>query len=444
MSRLQNRIRQIICTGKDEIDWSRTFDVIDILNKSPKYDNDIFQTIANTASSGDKLTRMNCVRLVDSFFKNCNQGVISRLISNPIVLSLSDDFFTRDPRLHKMLCGLSAEWMKIAMNNHVLTQQFTNWQKDLCNYRYEYVMTDKIAKKFTTELTACLELLQMFNQAMQQAMQNHAPPNDPLLNEILPNIHEIHVRIKELKPTINDKYVLDVLSYIEEYCQACKIAFSDFTQVGECDLEGLQRLAAKGIPKRGGASAPVPAPAQPAPPAPAPAPAPQAGAPPSYPDLSVISQPQQANDLLDFGSPQPMPAPAPAAAPQPAAGVVPPGGFAPPQPMFTPPQQQQQQVQQPYGAQSSNPMGAYQPPQPQPIPQAQPQQVPSYQPPQPQANNDLLFQPPQAQYQPPMQQGYSPNAPAPQQPAQPTSNNDDDGDGDDDFMNFLENISTKK
>jgi hypothetical protein len=128
-------------------------------------------------------------------------------------------------------------------------------------------MDEGMAKKFTKELTACLELLMMFNQAMNRAMENHASSADPLLNEILPNINEIHQRVKDLKVTINDEYVLNVISYIEEYCEACKIAFSDFSQVGECDLEGLNKLAARGIPKREekNVSAPQPIPQQPVP-----------------------------------------------------------------------------------------------------------------------------------------------------------------------------------
>ena len=461
MSRLASKVESILFTGTDQIDYGGAFDLIDMLNRNANSDRQIFDAISQISHNGDRIVRINTLQLIDAFFKNCNGQAIGRIVQNPVVLGLSDDFFTRDPRFHRTICGLSAEWMNIASKNRVLTQQFVNWQKDVCSFRYKYVMTEKVAKKFTTELTGCLELLMMFNRAMQTAMQTGAR-NDPLLDEILPNIHEIHVRIKELKPTISDKYVRDVISYIEEYCKLCKLAYSDFKQVGTCDLAGLNKIAAQGIPKREGqikAADPLQAPA------PAFQPPMPGQAPPSY---------DEAKNLIDFGSPQPAPAPAAAqpsqmsapsfeppmpapsfAPPMPAPSFEPPmpaPSFEPPMPQqspfFAPPQvpgdnssspsqQQQQNLFAPPVQQS------YQPPQP----EAQnpflppPQQQPSYQPQPAQQQNPFL--PQQGTFQPPMQQGYGMAQQAPQAPGGMEAV-DDDTVPNDEFMDFLQNISTKR
>lgn len=438
MSRLVSKVESILSTGTDQIEYGGAFDLIDMLNRNANSDRQIFDAINQISHSGDRIVKNNTLQLIDAFFKNCNSQAIGRIVQNPVVLGLSDEFFTRDPRFHRTLCGLSTEWMNIASKNRALTQQFVNWQKDVCSFRYKYVMTEKAARKFTTELTGCLELLMMFNRAMQTAMQTGSR-DDPLLDEILPNIHEIHLRIKDLKPTISDKYVRDVISYIEEYCKLCKLAYSDFKQVGTCDLAGLNKIAAKGIPQRDGqikAAAPLQAQA--------PAPAFQ----PPMPGQGAPSYSEQKN-LIDFGSPQPAPAapmPSPVA-PMPAPSFEPPM----PAPSFEPPMPQQS----PFFAPPQVPGGDVSAPQPNLF--APPVQ-PSYQPPQPDVQNPFI-PPPQASYQPPMQpqnpfipqpgafqppmqQGYGMNQPVPQVPGGMDAV-DDDTVPNDEFMDFLQNISTK-
>lgn len=413
---LASAVRSAIETGQDDIDWGRAFDIIDKLNHSSKHDKTIFDTINQVARGGNRAVKLNALSLVDGFFKNCNKSVIQRLVTNPLVLGFADEFFTRDPSFHRAICGVSASWMTTAQKHQCLTQQFIDWQRNVCSYHYKYVMTDAIVRKFTTELSGCLELLIMFNNAMQTAMNNHATADDPLLNELLPNIHEIHTRVKELKPTISNKYLLDVIAYIEQYCVACKEAFSDFSKVGTCNLEGLKQLAARGIPQQNGAPAPAPAPK----PAPAPAPAPTPITP-------------AAPDLIDFGNPSAAPAPAPAypAPSYPAPSANPPSyppanNGQPSYPNFAPPPAAAAPV--------PAPAPEYQPPQPQGVP--------------PTAPSTFEFQPPQQQYQPPMQESYQPPmqqgyGAAPQNPPsypQPQ----EDGVSNDDFMDFLQNISTKK
>jgi hypothetical protein len=429
-----------------------------MLDRSPNSDHKIFDALNSISRNGDRLVKSNTLQLIDTFFKNCSAGAIGRLVQNQFVLSLSDEFFTRDPRFHRALCGYSMEWVKIAQNNRALTQQFVNWQKDICSYRYKYVMTEKAAKKFTTELTGCLELLMMFNRAMQTAMTTGSR-DDPLLDEILPNIHEIHVRIKDLKPTISDKYVKDVISYIEEYCKLCKQAYSDFKQVGTCDLDGLNKIAARGIPQRDGqikAAAPI------KPVAPMPAPSFEPPMPPMPGQPAPMGAPFQEQNIIDFGAPAPV-APMPAQSfepPMPApVSPIPAPSFEPPMPApvspmpapsFEPPMPKQAVPQSPYFGAPQVPGNST--PEPQPNLFSPPIQ-PSYQPPQPAQNpfipQQSAFQPPMQQspfipqqgtFQPPMQQGYGMNQP---QQVPGFEAVDDDTVPNDEFMDFLQNISTK-
>ena len=450
MSELRSKIETTICTGSDSINWNTAFDIFDILKTNSKNDNAIMDGIGETALNGDRQARLNSLQLIDGILKNTNQQVVQRLIMKPVILGFANEVFTKDPVFHKALCSYSGQWVNIADKYNCCSPQFTAWQNQICSYKYMYLMTDKIAQKFTTELSACLELLIMFTQAMTNAVNTNASSNDPLLNEMLPNIHEIHTRLKELKPTISDKHVRNIITYIIEYCQAAKLAFSDFTNVGTCDLQGLNELASRGIPKRGEA---YPKPnGQPLP----------AAQPQLIPQQQpALQQPQINQDIgaqvaLDFGKPQ--------------SSIPPPMFPPPPEPSFTPPQQPQSQPQMQPQPQIAQPM--FQNPQPQnqyqnPYPQFQqinppqqqfmnpPQQIPNPYPPM-----SLYEQPPQQpmpspNYYPqqmPQQNGsnglfpqpygqYPQPVPPQPQPQQYYGNRYDDDEQPDDFTKFLDQIS---
>lgn len=250
MSKLFNTISKILHTNEDSIDYQRAIRLVDVMNRDATKDAEIFGIISDICHPGDRRVKSHTILLLDFLFKNANPQLIQRLVNQPFVISTQEQFITGDPELHKLLCGLSVEWIKIAEKNGCCTSTFASWQNNICSYSYEYIMTEAIAKKFTAELSGCVELLMMFNMYMQELMNSNAEKTDSILDQILPNIHEIHVRVKELKPTISDAYVKAVLNYIEEYCVACKVAYSDYNQVSTCDIEGLKALAQRGIPKR--------------------------------------------------------------------------------------------------------------------------------------------------------------------------------------------------
>ncbi|OHT07913.1 hypothetical protein TRFO_05022 [Tritrichomonas foetus] len=168
------------------------------------------------------------------------------------------------------------------------------------------------------------------------------------------NVIEVYQRLKELKTTMSDKYVISIINYLESFCEICKQCYSSFSQSGEFNDDILKDISSQGIPN----------PNQPSKPIQQPQPQPQMQ-PPMQPPFQP-QQPQQpaiVDDLLDlsFGSPQP-----------------------PQQPQYQQPPVPQQQFSQP------PPPQPFQPPFiPPPQPQApfMPQQ--QMQPPKP--NNDFEF-----------------------------------------------------
>jgi hypothetical protein len=137
-----------------------------------------------------------------------------------------------------------------------------------------------MADKFSADFSTALELLGMFNDAITNAFVEQTGPYDEVLQQIYPNVNELHQRLKELKPTIPDPYVTRVITYLEEYCELCKTEYSSFARSGELDVDALAEMASRGLPEQ---------------------------APPPRTDL--------VDDLLDFGPPPAKPQQKPPAQP---------------------------------------------------------------------------------------------------------------------------------
>jgi hypothetical protein len=125
-------------------------------------------------------------------------------------------------------------------------------------------MDQEVADKFSADFSTALELLSVFNQAIVTAYIDQQGADSEILQEILPNIHEVHQRHKELIETMPDPYVRQITNYLIEYCELCKSTFSAFSQTGEVNIEELEAMAARGIPEQG-TPEPVPTVNEPAP-----------------------------------------------------------------------------------------------------------------------------------------------------------------------------------
>jgi len=191
--------------------------LVEILNKQSRPEEYIFQTIFDTANNGSRQDKLNTISLIDSFFKNGKNNLILAL-QDRVVKRFLDPLFSNEPIVHRLLCKHADEWVKLCKNQKLLTKTFCDWRDALFSFKLTYVMDQDSADKFSHDFAEAYELLQMFNRAIVEAYQKNIGPHENILEEILPNVNEVHQRLKELKPTII--YLINLckcLDFLEEY-----------------------------------------------------------------------------------------------------------------------------------------------------------------------------------------------------------------------------------
>ncbi|KAH0788278.1 hypothetical protein GPJ56_007752 [Histomonas meleagridis] len=452
-----NIVHQTINGNRDEIDFAAGFMLVDHLNQANnQQDFSIFQEIIKIAREGNRQKKINCIALIDMLFKNGNRNLIQILQTPNAIFGLSDEQIVNDPEVHTLLCRDVQSWVDICKQQGGVRPEFIDWQTRLYSFKYTYVMTQEIANKFGQDFAISFELLNAFTDSIISASHQDLGPNFHTIQEILPNVNEIHQRLKELKPSMKDEYAREVIDFLIEYCLLCKQSYNDYRQIGEFDESLLRGMEHRGIPRR---HSPPPQQQMPQqypgmqsyqPPGSGSASYPQyPAAPPVYPPGSGTS-PGYPNGSGSHQAPQPQPQPQPV---DPQAPMYPPPMYPPPQfPQFMqsgaqsqPPQQQQpQQPPQPKAYVGAQPMKQAEPkPQPQPpqhqaqqpqypgMGQQQPQQYGNYQPQQsqPAYNGYQSQQAPKPQPQQPQQPSYNsyqpqqPQPPKPQPQPQPSYNN---------------------
>jgi hypothetical protein len=144
-------------------------------------------------------------------------------------------------------------------------------------------MNEQMVAKFRADFSAAHELLSMFNQAIVDALVGDLGSEGEMLQEILPNVNEIHQRLRELKPTMPDPYVVRIIAYLEEYCELCKTSYANFVRDNTFDIDALAEMAGRRIPQ------------------------PEQTAAAEIPELAERPQPASV-DLLDLGGPPQQPA----------------------------------------------------------------------------------------------------------------------------------------
>ena len=381
MDRIPFHVREAVRTRSDTIDWQKTLQLVEAVNRHPDYAWPAADTIKQIAFEGKRQDRLNCISFLDALFKNGRSEVLNVLQQSPAIAALADDVVVSDPYVHRVLCSNVDQWVAACQRNHCLKQNFVEWQRRLFSFRYRYVMTQAAADKFSRDFSSALELLHMCNQAITTAKMENLGPGDEMLQEMLPNVNEVHHRLLELQPTMPDPYVRKIIDYLIGYCELCKQCYSVFSQTGDVDTDALAEMAARGIPKEEDFEVkrkPVPAQPEMAPAPVAPAPAPPQQQVDDLLDLNFVPTPAQQPEpqpMPSYPQPPPMPAyPQPAAYPAPYSQTpsypVPPPVPAYPQPPAYPIPQPMPSYPQPPAYPVPQPMPAY--PTPQPMPQSQP------------------------------------------------------------------------
>jgi hypothetical protein len=250
MDKLRERVRHVVATRSGNINWSRAMVLIDELNNKKDRRNAVFEAINEIANYGSRLEKYNCVSLVDALFKNGNNDLILALQNSSALQGLSCDAMVHDPYVHQALCRAANEWIETCERSRILTSHFADWRTRVTSFRYKYCMNQEVADKFSADFSTTLELLSVFNQAIATAFIDRTGADNEILQEILPNVHEVHERLKELDETMPDPYVREIIRYLMDYCELCKSSYSTFSQIGELDIEALEEMAARGIPQQ--------------------------------------------------------------------------------------------------------------------------------------------------------------------------------------------------
>ncbi|OHT07238.1 hypothetical protein TRFO_24637 [Tritrichomonas foetus] len=240
-------VERIVKTGTDSINWSEALNLIDEINNSQNNCPMIFESIHQIGVHGNRQEKINCIQFVDALFKNGNQKVIEKLEKSDSILALSDDDFTNDPFIHKILCQSSDSWLDRANEQKVLDKNFLEWQKKLFSFKFSYILTRKTALKFSQDLSMIHKLLDIFSEALISAENS----NDALVQEILPNVFEADQRLKEFRATLDDPDSKNLVKYFLDYTGYTIQAYKDFEKCGKFDKDALIQFAALKVPQPG-------------------------------------------------------------------------------------------------------------------------------------------------------------------------------------------------
>ena len=158
--------------------------------------------------------------LYDLFFKNVNSGIVFKQIQESMVKI--DEKNINDFEIHKLICDSSDGWIEILKGNGILQKEFLEWVNRIKEYKIKYVMTQKSAQKFKEDFMVSYNLLEIFSDEMSVALDKGVDECIDTLNEMLPNVNEVHQRLKNLEMTMDDKHVLKIIDYLKRFCELCK------------------------------------------------------------------------------------------------------------------------------------------------------------------------------------------------------------------------------
>ena len=307
MSGISQQVDRAINTGTDQIDYSRAFDIIERLTAHQNERQQAFQSIYNYISRGARRERLNAIQFIDVLFKNSEEPLLKDLQASPQILALGNEKIQNDPFCHRVVTKLIPEWVKSCNDKDCITPQFQQWAKTTTSYQFQYQLTPEIIEKFRNDFQDCVDMLQMFSSLLNKAATEHKTADDPLIQEIFPNILEIHNRLKELATSMPDQYIVSIINYLCEFCEEAKAAFRSLSSTGYVDVTAINEVSSRGLPKPGQpqqlfegntlTDVKRPDPSQ----QPAPSPLPQ---PPNTRPIQPVQQQQNSYpDLLDLGLP---------------------------------------------------------------------------------------------------------------------------------------------
>ena len=228
---------------KGEIDYSKTFEVLQRANNNPAVRHIVFESVDHYLAKGRRKEKINTIIFLDVLFKNANKALLREMQESEDIRKLGNDTILNDYFVHYILTKHAPEWAEACSTAGVLSKSFLDWVNSVTSYVYKYTLTPEICEKFKKDFATSIQLLSMFAQILVGDLRNKiSADDDPTLLEIMPNILEIHRRLEELEPTVADESLLQVIKYIESFCDACKDSFASFVSSKTFSVEPLQVL----------------------------------------------------------------------------------------------------------------------------------------------------------------------------------------------------------
>lgn len=251
-NQFSNLISQVLTSKADTLDWGKVLILNDKLKADKKNEKSIFKSIKEIALKGTIKEKMNSIELVDSFFKNGTVETQKSLqINVPIIFPI--DIFCNDRVIHMNFCKSVHSWAKICQKNHSLTNKFIQWMKVLYSFKFKYVMTPEIYKKFTDDFNTAHEFLLLVSKELIDAKKNLSTADfDELneLNEMNYNVIDVHQRLTALEKTSNDSKFSANILYLEYYCCVCIHAYESLKKNGTFEEEIMLEIEAQGMPSQ--------------------------------------------------------------------------------------------------------------------------------------------------------------------------------------------------
>jgi hypothetical protein len=244
------QVLAIVQSEQEQINYSKAFALLEQLQSRKGSFSTIFDSFQKIAVSGDRDIRLNCIALIDFLFKNGNKELLIRLQQSPVLLAIGNDPIICDPYVHHTLCDKVNSWVAALSTTGAVHPQLMELQRRICSFEYEYVLTPELSSKFLSDFSEVFEMLTIFNERLVTSFLEGIGAEDPWLRAVVPKLSELERRLKELKPTITDPYLVHVIAYLEEYCELCKASYSSLVADGAFDIDVLAEMAGKGIPQQ--------------------------------------------------------------------------------------------------------------------------------------------------------------------------------------------------
>ncbi|KAH0792601.1 hypothetical protein GPJ56_003435 [Histomonas meleagridis] len=187
------------------------------------------------------------IQLIDLLFQEGSAELVIALQNPNTIYRMGEEEICGDPVVHRALCNSISNWNRNIKKHGTVHPGFIEWQQKVTSAKYKFIMTQGIANKFSHEFGLTYELIRSFAAGLLITSANRLHPDGIL--QIYNNVKEAHKRLEELKPTISDRYALQIIKYLINYSLVCERAYDKVRNREKFNEEELVSIGDRGIPK---------------------------------------------------------------------------------------------------------------------------------------------------------------------------------------------------